>query len=209
MRFLPFLISPSALAADIPLERVKAESLRLRKLPTVEGSEVWKPERFHTLLLHWVESRLPAPDQPLPELLEELGKRDMASQGGQDFTAGLVTRIDFLRPNEDPNKLIVIVGVTHGCGSLDRAYIYEYDQRKPKRVMESRSRREHHEQILAFRLSPCSWVTPCSAAPVGTLSPTTCADFPKRSQFGRMSTASGWVGMTLNSASARTAWNLS
>ena len=77
----------------------------------------------------------------------------MASQGGQDFTAGLVTRIDFLRPNEDPNKLIVIVGVTHGCGSLDRAYTYEYDQRKPKWVMESRSRREHDEQILAIRLS--------------------------------------------------------
>ena len=130
-----------------------------------------------------------------------------AALGG---AAGLVTRIDFLRPNEDPNKLIVIVGVTHGCGSLDRAYIYEYDQRKPKWVMESRSRRrEQDEQILAIRLSPFSCATPCSAAPVGTLSPTTCAVFPKRSQLGRMSTASGWAGMTLNSASARTAWNLS
>lgn len=136
-------------AADGPLQQVIEESKRLRQSRSITS----RPDRFQASLRVWVESRLPQSiGSVLPDLMEEL-KRNGLTKGGSDFTPGFVTRLELIRPVEDRSKLVAIIGVTYGCGTLDTADVYDYKQGRGKRVFESHSTREHDEQLHDIQFS--------------------------------------------------------
>src|SRR5579862_1015973 len=170
---LSSLIIGVSAAQESALERAQNEAARLRQAPKQPEETIWKNIKatrepsagLHASLRDWVASLLPksrvALDAELlfltPKVDAELRQAGLFRSGasGDPFEAepGTVTRMEFSRPPEDPDKLVVIVGVDVPCGSNDAAYIYDYSQGEPRLVLESHGTRDHDEGITNVRFS--------------------------------------------------------
>jgi hypothetical protein len=64
-----------------------------------------------------------------------------------------LTRVEFSRPSDDPDKLTVIVGAEIPCGADEVVYLYDYSQGPRRRVLESHGTRDHDESLYKVHLS--------------------------------------------------------
>src|SRR5260370_20549892 len=61
---------------------------------------------------------------------------------------GYVARLELSRPPSDPNHLLIIAGVSSGCGREDTVYIYDYSVAPHHRILESNGSGQHDETVL-------------------------------------------------------------
>lgn len=136
-----------------------------------DASAVWiKPDSasiaaLHVSLRDWIEAAMPKSLAGLSSLrpnlyteLERAGLLASSSNGGAS-NPGFVERIEITQPPEDPNKLVVIVGVGVRCGSNDAVYIYDYSPANTgnpaaRRVLEALSTRAHDEIAELVQFAP-------------------------------------------------------
>jgi hypothetical protein len=160
-------------AQDSGLTRVKeqAEFLRQFQPEAKDFFPALKSIRDRSVLLHttlrdWIESRLPKSKATLDGELQFLAltlatdlRRAGLNKVGEvyeNFEAGFVTVPEFIRPVEDPDKLVVIMGIGLPCGRDDVVYVYDYSQGSPRRILESAGSRDHDESILSVHFSKYS-----------------------------------------------------
>src|SRR6266404_932106 len=169
--FLSLLMAGICAGQERELERVTSESARLRQAPPLSESSIWKEIKalrdrsagFHSALRDWFEAIIPMSktrlDAEFPSLNLKLNghlQRAGLTESGStpdEFKPGSVSRMEVSRPTEDPDNLIVIVGVGVPCGNDDVVYIYDYSQGLPRRVLESHGTRDHDESVADVRLS--------------------------------------------------------
>ncbi len=142
---------------DQALEPVRREAARVRQLPSptesgfIEELKAYRDQStgLHSALRDWIAPILPSSratlDAELPILSSrvnaDLNRNGLIGVGNflDKFKPGFVTGIEFLRTPEDPDKLVVAIGTSVPCGSNEAAYVYDYSQGTPRRVMESHS----------------------------------------------------------------------
>jgi hypothetical protein len=160
-------------AQEEALEPVKRESARLRQsaLPPSQ-SDFWKGLKavrdrsadFQAAVRDWIESLLPKSGTALDAEFLLLNQRVTSglqraalitkpNWADENSKPGFVSRVELSRPQEDSNKLAVIVGVSVPCGSDDAVYVYDYGQGQPRRVLESHGARDHDESLFDVRFS--------------------------------------------------------
>jgi hypothetical protein len=164
---LGLLLAAVSQAQQQAFERVVTEAARLRQ-PPVESEDrdsIVARDRsaLHAAIRDWVESLLPtfrpaldAEFSPLgPRLNAELQRAGLLESGDplSEFHPGYVSRLEIARSQQDPDKVSVTVGVSQPCGSEDFAYVYDYSQGPPRRVLESHPTRDQDEEIEGVRLS--------------------------------------------------------
>src|SRR5438874_1482663 len=164
---LGLVITGVSAAQESVLERAKSEATRLRQASPASEDNIWKEIKairgrsagLHAAIRDWVESVLPKSRAALdvdflllsPKVNADLRHAGLFASGtsGDLFKSepGTVTRMEFSRPSEDPDKLIVTTGVDVPCGNDDAVYIYDYSQGEPRRVLESHGTHDHDESI--------------------------------------------------------------
>src|SRR5579871_986340 len=165
VRWIAILVA-SVCAYGQDLDRVVAEAKAVRATSVAEDyTEALKDLRqrslgFHAALRDWIELQLPAsrPNSDAELALLQSRLESNLFQAGltghkDEPKPGDVAKVHFLLTPDVPDLLAVTVGVGVPCGSDDVAYIYDYGEGAPRRVLESHGTRDGDQNIGEIRFS--------------------------------------------------------
>jgi hypothetical protein len=170
---LSLVVTGVSAAQESTLERVKSEAARLRQGSPPPEADFWKELKairdrsvgLQIAIRDWVESVLPKSKAALdvefpflnPKVNTDLQRAGLfaSNNSGDPFKSnpGSATEVEFSRPPEDADKLVVTTGIDVPCGRDDAVYVYDYSQEQPRRVLEAHGTRDHDETISDIRFS--------------------------------------------------------
>ncbi|MGA2740431.1 MAG: hypothetical protein ABSG65_23715 [Bryobacteraceae bacterium] len=146
-------VAPVVFGQQTELDRLVAESIRLRELTPVGQysqdpfGKVTRPDwtNLKHFLRDWIESRLPANLAALDreyqglgaQLTAELWRAGLTEPEKPSAEAGYVSSVNLSRPMEYPGVLMVEAGVTVPCGFDVSIYIYHYKTDSRIRLLEA------------------------------------------------------------------------
>jgi hypothetical protein len=165
-----------AAAQEPSLQRVVDESARLRQMPAPHEESFWdnlkiyreRSAALRTALRDWVDALLPKSRSTLQSELPLVQARINAElwRSGllvtdsvvddDHFQPGRISGLSVSQAPEDPDKVLVAASLNMPCGAEDSAYIYDYSQGSPRRVLEVNPSRDDDETLSGVHFSPRS-----------------------------------------------------
>jgi hypothetical protein len=135
------------------LERAVAVSRQLSEAPKPADGTFWdglkaileRSQTLHAALRDWAESLLPKSRATLDAELPHY----KLTLDAELRRAELPASIDVSRPKEDPDKVVVQIGVEVPCGVAESVYVYDYASGSPRRILESSPLTQEHGETLS------------------------------------------------------------
>jgi hypothetical protein len=142
-------VAPVLFGQQTELDRLVAESARLRE--RAHAAPITRPDwsNLQHLLRNWIESRLPANLPALDreyqgleaQLTAELWKVGVLARNWPGADAGYVSAVKLSRP-ADSDVLAVQAGVTVGCGPDESIFLYRFKGGSWSRLLEANGTHE-------------------------------------------------------------------
>jgi hypothetical protein len=154
-------VAPALCGQQTELDRLVAESARLRE--RARTARFTRPEwtNLKHLVRDWIESRLPANLPALDreyqgleaQLRAELWKAAVLAREWPGADAGYVSAVKLSRPTEYPDVLAVRAGVTVGCGADESILLYRFKGGSRTRLLEADGTHEWGSSVAETHFS--------------------------------------------------------